>query len=114
VQVWVDGPQRSPGQVDPAVRARVYEMDLRVMRNEVMGHGQEQAPDRPAASRLAEVRAPVLVIFGDLDAPITLSSSEALAAGISGARRVVMEGAAHVLNMEQPNEFNRIVLEFLK
>jgi pimeloyl-ACP methyl ester carboxylesterase len=113
MQVWVDGPRRSPDQVDLAVRARVYEMDLRVMRNEVEGRGQEQAPDRPAASRLAEVRAPALVIFGDLDAPITLSSSEALAAGIPGARRVVMEGTAHVLNMEQPDVFNRIVLEFL-
>ena len=53
------------------------------------------------------------MIFGDLDSPITLSSSEALAAGIPGARRVLIEGTAHMLNMEQPEVFNRIVLEFL-
>lgn len=114
VQVWVDGPRRSPAEVDPAVRARVYEMDLLAMRHEVAGQGQEQAPERPAASRLAEVCAPTLVIYGDLDAPITLSSSEALAAGIPGARRVVMEGTAHLLNMEKPGLFNKLVLEFLE
>ena len=113
VQVWVDGPQRSPEQVDPAVRAKVREMDLLAMRHEVAGQGQEQPPERPAAGRLAEVRAPTLVIYGDLDAPITLSSSPALAAGIAGARRVVMEGTAHLLNMEKPEAFNRVVLEFL-
>jgi pimeloyl-ACP methyl ester carboxylesterase len=37
-----------------------------------------------------------------------------LEAGIAGARRVVMEGTAHVPNMEQPGAFNQIVLDFLK
>src|SRR5579859_6912533 len=116
VQVWVDGDQRSPDQVDPRVRALVYQMDLQAMRNEVAAQGQAHEPpppERPAAARLAEVRAPTLVIFGDLDAPITLSSSEALAAGIPGARRVVVPGTAHLLNMEQPERFNQVVLNFL-
>src|SRR5262245_44237274 len=85
VQVWVDGPRRAPGEVDPALRARVREMDLLVLRNEVAAQGQEQKTEPPAAGRLAEVRAPTLVIIGDLDAPISLSSGEALSAGIPGA-----------------------------
>jgi pimeloyl-ACP methyl ester carboxylesterase len=52
-------------------------------------------------------------MWGDLDAPITLSSSRALAAGIPGARHAVLPGTAHLPNLEQPEEFNQIVLEFL-
>ena len=113
VQVWVDGQGRTPDQVDPAIRARVREMDLLVLRHEVTSKGQEQKTEPPAAARLAEVRSPTLVIIGDLDAPITLSSGEALAAGIPGARRVVIEGTAHLPNMEQRALFNRVVLDFL-
>ena len=112
-QVWVDGPTRAPGQVDARIRDLVREMDLRAMRYEVAGLGDEQPPERPAAARLAEVRAPTLVINGDIDAPITLSSSAALAAGIPGARHVVFEGCAHLLSMEQPALFNQTVLDFL-
>src|SRR5258708_16385898 len=67
VQVWVDGPLRTPDQVDPAVRARVYAMDLQAMRIEAGSQGQEheQRTQPPAAARLAEGRAPPLVIIGD-------------------------------------------------
>jgi 3-oxoadipate enol-lactonase len=114
VQVWVDGPQRGPDVVDPAVRARVVAMDLRAMRHELASQGQEheQKPP-PAAGRLGEVRVPALVIIGDLDASISLSSGAALAAGIPGAKRVVIAGTAHLPNMEQPARFNEVVMEFL-
>jgi 3-oxoadipate enol-lactonase len=116
VQVWVDGPRRTPDQVSPAMRARVYEMDLQAMRIEAASQGQEheRKPERPGAARLAEVRAPTLVIIGDQDAPISLSSGEALAAGIPGARRMVMAGTAHLPNMEQPALFNGMVVDFLR
>ena len=115
VQVWVDGPRRGPGEVAAALRAKVRAMDLQALRHEVAAEGraEEQKPPLPAAGRLAEVRAPTLVISGDLDAPISLSSGAALAAGIPGARRVVIEGTAHLPNMEQPAVFNQVVVDFL-
>lgn len=114
VQVWVDGPRRGPDQVDAVVRAKVRAMDLLALRHEVAAQGPEQKTEPPAAGRLAEVRAPTLVIMGDLDAPISLSSGAALAAGIPGARRVVIEGTAHLPNMEQPERFNEMVADFLE
>src|SRR5262249_50066947 len=105
---WVDGPTRSPDQVPARIRDLVREMDLRAMRCEAAAEGKAELlpPERPAAGRLGEVCAPTLVMWGDLDAPITLSSSPALAAGIPGA--------AHLPNLEQPEKFNEIVLDFLK
>ena len=38
---------------------------------------------------------------------------EELAARIRGARLVRIPGAAHISNLERPQEFNRAVLEFL-
>ena len=37
----------------------------------------------------------------------------ALATGIPGAERALLPGTAHLPNMEQPVEFNRVVLDFL-
>jgi pimeloyl-ACP methyl ester carboxylesterase len=36
-----------------------------------------------------------------------------LAASVPGSRLEVFEGAAHMLNLEQPERFNRVLREFL-
>jgi pimeloyl-ACP methyl ester carboxylesterase len=63
---------------------------------------------------LDELRVPTLVVIGDQDHPELLASSDLLAGGSPSARKVVMPGAAHLPNMELPDEFNRTVLEFLE
>lgn len=110
LQVWVDGPGRAPGEVDPGVRELVREMNLAALKASA---GEESPPGVVAAARLGEVRAPTLVVVGDLDTPQTLEAAGALARGVPGARLEVVRGAAHLPNMERPEEFNRIVLEFL-
>jgi pimeloyl-ACP methyl ester carboxylesterase len=59
------------------------------------------------------VQAPTLVIIGDGDVPDELAIADRLAAGIAGARKIIMHGAAHLPSMEQPEAFNRTVSEFL-
>ncbi len=39
--------------------------------------------------------------------------ADSLAAKIPGARKVLIEGASHHPNMERPDEFNRVILDFL-
>jgi pimeloyl-ACP methyl ester carboxylesterase len=113
VEVWVDGPQRTPDQVDPAIRALVHEMNLITVKNSALNLGNEQPLDPPAAGRLSEIHAPTLVIVGDIDEAGMVNVAEVLAKSITGAQKVVIHGTAHVPNMEQPAEFNRIVVEFL-
>ncbi len=113
VEFWVDGPRRSPEQVDAAVRERVRAMDLIALTNEASAQGREQPLDPPAAGRLGEVSVPVLVIVGELDDRSVVLGSQYLAAGLPNARYVVMPGTAHVPNMERPQEFNQLVGEFL-
>jgi pimeloyl-ACP methyl ester carboxylesterase len=114
VRLWVDGPRRRPDQVNPAVREKVREMNLtNLKRAKEFEQGQGQPLNPPAAGRLADVLCPTLVITGDEDVPLELKTAELLVAGIPGARSAVIHDAAHLPNMEKPEEFNRIVLDFL-
>ena len=63
---------------------------------------------------LPEVSVPTLVIHGGDDRRSPLAVSEALHAGIPGSRLAVVEGAGHMTNLEAPQEFNRLVREFLR
>lgn len=111
MQVWVDGPRRTPDQVGRAVRELARQMNAIALANE--GIGDEQPLQPAAAERLGEVRAPALIIVGDWDTPRTLAAADRLAANLPNARKVVMTGAAHLLNMEQPETYNRHVRAFL-
>lgn len=113
LRLWVDGPGRTPEQVAPAVRERVRIMETENAAQQEGQEGTSQPLEPPAIDRLGEIRAPTLVVVGDGDVPHILTTADRLAAGIPGARRVSMSGVAHMLTMEQPEEFNRFVLDFL-
>ncbi len=112
VQIWVDGPQRAPDQVDARIRDKVREMNLIALKSPE-GLGQHESLDPPAVGRLDEIKVPALVIVGDLDQPDVIRTADLLAAQLPHVQKVVIHGTAHVPNMEQPAEFNRIVLDFL-
>lgn len=68
----------------------------------------------PSIQRLSEIKIPVFVIAGDHDVKITLGVADTLVTTIAGAKKQIIHGAAHHVNMEKPDEFNSVVLEFLK
>ena len=114
LRMWVDGVRRTPDQVDPTVRTLVREMNLASFtRDAEHQQGQSQPLEPPAFGRLGEVRVPTLVIAGSDDQPLIVRTADILAGQIPGARKVVMEGLAHVPNLERPAEFNQITLDFL-
>jgi 3-oxoadipate enol-lactonase len=59
------------------------------------------------------VKAPALVITGDEDVADIHRIADRLVAEIGGATRATIAGAAHLPNLEKPEEFDRIVLDFL-
>ena len=112
VQVWVVGEGRDADQVNPTVIQRVRDMEAHnLSRGTDESLGQELDP--PAIGRLSEIHAPTLVIVGDHDVSGVRKIADLLATGIAGARKVVMHDTAHAPNMEQPEQFNRFVLDFL-
>ena len=112
MEFWVYGRGRTAADVDPQVRAAVREMDF--FNSARFPPDAEPERIRPAAAgRLGEIRVPTLVIVGDRDVEDIRDAAEELGRGIRGARLVVMPGVAHVPNMERPEEFNGLVLDFL-
>ncbi len=109
---WVDGASQPAGRADPAIRARVHDWIL-TTNEAAKNEGKPQRMDPPAAGRLADLRAPTLVMVGDLDERSTQLSCRHLAEAVPGARLELFRGAAHMLNLEQPEHFNRLVLDFL-
>lgn len=112
-RIWVDGPTRMPEQVNPAVRARVLQM-LRDNRDAEGGEGTPVRESPPARGRLGEIHVPTLAIAGEVDLPAIMVTTDLIVAGIPGARKAVIPGVAHAPNMERPEEFNRLVLHFLR
>jgi 3-oxoadipate enol-lactonase len=62
--------------------------------------------------RLGEIKAPTLVLAGAEDPASPPDHGEEIARG-SGARLVVIDGAAHLANVEQPGVFNTALVEHL-
>jgi len=79
--------------------------------NEFTITGNLRTWDRGA--RLGEVRVPALVTCGRHD-EATPACARTLARGIPGARLHVFERSAHMTFLEQPEEFVRVVREFLR
>jgi 3-oxoadipate enol-lactonase len=118
LRMWVDGIGRAPGDVEPGVRDAVACLNLGALEREAARErrGAEIEPadlEPPAVGRLADVRAPTLVVTGELDQPSVTAGAEAIAAGVPGAERIEIAATAHVPFMERPDEFDAAVLPFL-
>lgn len=113
--LWVDGPRRGPDAVDPAMRAFVGEMQRRAFEIPLPDPEPTSAPplEPPARDRLRDIGIPTLVVVGDEDVEDILQIADLLAEGIPGARRVTVPDTAHMIPLEKPQEFNRILLDFL-
>lgn len=62
---------------------------------------------------LAAIKAPTLVVGGGADPATPVSHQEVIASGIAGASLSVVDDAAHLANVEQPEAVSRLLLDFL-
>ncbi|WP_256640772.1 alpha/beta fold hydrolase [Streptomyces murinus] len=73
--------------------------------------GRAERPDyRPVLTR---VSVPALIVVGADDTYTPVSDAEALGAAVPDSVVEVVEGAAHLPNLERPEEFNRALHAFL-
>jgi pimeloyl-ACP methyl ester carboxylesterase len=111
-QVWTDGPGQPADRVDPEIRRQMIQWNLENYRAEQIAN-QVQRMDPPAAQRLNEISVPTLLIWGALDESPVAESGAKMAAEVRGARSHVFEDVAHMVSLERPAEFNRLVGDFL-
>ncbi|MEP7144219.1 MAG: alpha/beta hydrolase [Ferruginibacter sp.] len=112
-KAWAEGVYRLGDSLKAPVSQYVYNKTLNNLRLHKMEGWPLLQNYPPAIERLTSVRIPVLVINGDKDLPYIKATSGYLEKNIPGARRVVMKGVAHMLNMEKPAELNKLMMDFL-
>jgi len=112
LDMWVDRAGHRPTAVREAVRRRVRQMNARAY--ELASDAPNRKPLRPPAlTRLKQIAAPTLIVTGDRDMPDIATIAKRLERGIPNVQTATVPDAAHILNMEQPDRFNELVLDFL-
>ena len=113
--VWGFAPMRVASTL-PAARSK---LDRMIVEDHEYGYARPDAPARrltepPAATRLEEIGVPTLVIVGAGEMPALAEKGEYVARKIPGARHVVIPGAGHFVNIEQPEAYTRVVKDWLR
>ncbi|UTW02314.1 alpha/beta hydrolase [Amphritea atlantica] len=62
---------------------------------------------------VASVRCPALIIAGEEDAAYSLTQTQAMHDQMPGSQLTVFENAGHMLTLEQPDQVNAILVDFL-
>ena len=112
MKLWLVGPGRAASQVDRRLRELFLDMNEISLKTD-FASAPAQKLDPPAFGRLAEIKAPTLVVVGDHDLQETHDTADLLVSKIPGARKEVIHDAAHLPNLEHPEKFNRLLLDFL-
>jgi pimeloyl-ACP methyl ester carboxylesterase len=114
-RIWFDGEGRTPEKVNPAMRLLAYEMNRNALALEARGLGK-RVPDSslPAAEHLRDLKIPVLIIVGEHDTRYIQTAADYMLERLPDARKVIIQDAAHLANMDHPDDFRRIVDGFLE
>jgi pimeloyl-ACP methyl ester carboxylesterase len=91
------------------MRANPHPQSLEAFQRQVLASGRHEARDR-----LGGIAVPTHVIGAEHDTLVPVWKSKELAELIPGADYSVMPAAPHALNMERAEEFNAMVLDWLR
>lgn len=64
--------------------------------------------------QLGDITTPTLIIVGDEDAATPYAKSERMHFAIAGSKLAVIKGAGHTSTVEEPEQVNRVIRQFLE
>lgn len=100
-----------PPEQRAALRARRLQNNPAGLANSLRGMGTGAQP--ALWQRLPALKAPALLLAGELDAKFVRINQQ-MAQQISSARLAIVPGAGHTVHLERPLLFRQLVLEFLR
>jgi len=112
--MWLDGPDSEEGRVGGAVRELFLTMNATALHAPDPGAETNPAAFPAAYARLADLKLPAQVLWGDADFPHIQQRCVHLVQAIPRALGTVIPGTAHLPNLEQPEAFNRHLAAFLE
>ena len=96
------------GYVRPLIRRGVFEHAVNI----VQTWHEDMAELESILPKIAGI--PTLLVWGSKDRLVDMRSADIMSKRLPSARIAVMEGAGHLPYEENPEEFSRIVREFLR
>jgi pimeloyl-ACP methyl ester carboxylesterase len=97
----------------PELVERVTALILEQSPEAIAGAQRGMAARAATSDVLASIKVPTLVVTGEEDAVTGPEVGRDLAAGIPGARFLLVEQAGHLSNLERPEVVNEALLDFL-
>ena len=67
-----------------------------------------------SSAKLAKVKAPTLIIWGDQDTIVSMSDQKKMTAGIEGSQLKVYPGVGHAIHWEEPDNVASDIILFIK
>jgi pimeloyl-ACP methyl ester carboxylesterase len=114
VKPWLADPLLAPAMENPSLAPRLERLARENLHAWLNNWALQRIPRPVTAQRLGDIKVPTLLVVGDRDVPSIRAMVDTLAKSIASARKIVIPGAGHMVNMEKPAEFDRAVLEFLR
>jgi 3-oxoadipate enol-lactonase len=106
---WFTAPFRETGkEVVDGIRARIRTTNPRGYAGCCAAISQLDLTDKISA-----IKVPTLIVVGEEDQGTPVAASRAIQAQIAGSQLEIIKSAAHLSNLEQPDEFTRIIASFL-
>ena len=99
---------------DPALTALYLEMVLSAGIQTLIRQNRAVMARPDARVHLAQIACPTLVLCGDADQLTPPEHSREIAAHIAGARLALIQRSGHMLTMEQPDEVNRLLRDWIE
>jgi 3-oxoadipate enol-lactonase len=112
-RLWLQHPLFAPAYEHPTVAVRLTQMVETYSGWHFVNANPVRRTEPPAIQQLDTMRVPTLIVVGERDLFDFHHIAETLARRIPGAKKVVMPGVGHMANMEDPQGFNALILEFL-
>ncbi len=67
----------------------------------------------PAIKRLHEIKVPTFIVTAEYDMEACKEVAEIMDQQIASATKISINDAGHLMNMDKPDEFNRLISEFI-
>lgn len=69
---------------------------------------------RPSAAlQLGKIGVPTLIVTAEYDVPVCIEIADLMERYIPDSKKVVFKDASHLMNIDEPKEFNKLVLDII-
>ncbi len=97
----------------PEIVKRVRDMMMRTSPEGAAAALRGMAEREDQTERLSQINVPTLIVVGKEDPITPVADSQKMHERIADSQLVVIDNASHVSNLEQPDQFNRALKDFL-